>query len=329
MRTASKQFDNHDHVKEVLLDCCALCNSRHSENVSSGYDYELETCGNLWHFQQCEDCGHIQLNPRPHVSELPRIYPVDYYAYSMSSKLHPLILWGKEFIDAQKISSVLKNSKRPPSSYLDVGCGDGRYLKILEDRFGVSRTNILGLELEKKAVDQLTSEGFHVQKCRVEDLEAPTCAPFDLITMFHVIEHVDSPVAVISKLRSLLSTEGQLIIETPNTNSMDFRFFMKSFWGGYHFPRHWHLFNDKTILELFEQCQMNVAKIVFQPGHSFWLYSLHHLLKYELGWKTLAKLFDPMNSFIPLILVTGFDKCRAALGFRTSSMLVVATKSKR
>ena len=64
----------------------------------------------------------------------------------------------------------------------------------------------------------------------------------------------------------------------------------------------------------------------YQTGHSFWMYSFHHLLRYRLGLVGLSHWFDPIKGLPFLIAFTGLDKLRAALGFRTSAILVIARK---
>ena len=66
----------------------------------------------------------------------------------------------------------------------------------------------------------------------------------EFITMFHVIEHVKDPKSIIKTLNKLLVPGGHLVIETPNIDSLDAMIFKETFWGGYHFPRHWHLFTQ-------------------------------------------------------------------------------------
>ena len=65
----------------------------------------------------------------------------------------------------------------------------------------------------------------------------------------------------------------------------------------------------------------------YQTGHSFWMYSFHHLLRYRLGLVGChTHWFDPIKGLPFLIAFTGLDKLRAALGFRTSAILVIARK---
>ena len=65
----------------------------------------------------------------------------------------------------------------------------------------------------------------------------------------------------------------------------------------------------------------------YQTGHSFWMYSLHHRLRYAAHpWPRLAQFFNPIKSLPFLAAFTAFDKLRAALGCKTSAMLLLARK---
>ena len=62
------------------------------------------------------------------------------------------------------------------------------------------------------------------------------------MTMFHVIEHVADPPRVAERVARWLAPGGVFAVETPNLESLDARLFRERYWGGYHFPRHWHLY---------------------------------------------------------------------------------------
>jgi hypothetical protein len=71
-------------------------------------------------------------------------------------------------------------------------------------------------------------------------------------------------------------------------------------WGGYHIRRHWHLFAAESFTRLFESCGLEVQTIRYQTGHSFWMYSFHHTLRYgERPRRRLAHAFDPLASVAP------------------------------
>jgi hypothetical protein len=104
--------------------------------------------------------------------------------------------------------------------------------------------------------------------------------------------------------------------------------FKRTYWGGYHFPRHWNLFAPATISRLLESNGMEVLAAVYQTGHSFWMYSLHHLVRFEgQSRPSLGGFFDPMKSLGGIAAFTGFDLLRGAAGAKTSAMLVIARKA--
>ena len=306
---------------------CPVCGGREQSEFSAGFDYELLTCVNCWHFVKCSDCGHVWLNPRPAVTELSTIYPPSYYAYNYAG-INPVARKAKAFLDRRKMGRIIGACQRPPRTYLDVGCGDGRFLKVLET-FGVPRSGLYGLELDGRVVERLHGEGYPEVFCeRVEDAQGIPEGGIDLATMFHVIEHVDDPATVVRRIRDWLSPEGIFALETPNLESVDARLFRRTYWGGYHIPRHWNLFTPRTIARLLTDNGMEVISVGFQTGHSFWMYSLHHLVRYEKGSRPrLGKVFDTMKSLWGIAAFTGIDLLRGLLGAKTSAMLVIARKT--
>lgn len=305
---------------------CSLCSTSGFEEYSSGYDYELNTCTNKWTFLRCLSCNHVQLNPRPSIDELSVIYPPTYYSYSISKKLSPIALKGKDMLDWIKLRSILRYSPLELQSYLDIGCGDGRYMRRIESMSKLPRGRIYGLELDPEVTSKLKVDGFSVLNQRLEDCNSLIGSSLSLITMFHVIEHLEDPVGAIRKIAYLLEPGGVLAVETPNINSLDAHIFKSTYWGGYHFPRHWHLFNESTLTKLLNLEGMEIVKCSYQTGHSFWMYSLHHFFKYKLKLNRLSVCFDPMRGLLFLVIFTGFDKVRSIFGFRTSSILIIARK---
>lgn len=305
---------------------CPICRADKAQSMASGFDYELQTCSNRWNFVRCTACGHAWLNPRPAIETLNVIYPQTYYSYNYESVVHPIAARAKQWLDRLKFRSILAAAAQRPRSYLDVGCGTGRFLKLME-REGIERSALYGLELAAEPVRELAQQGYQTYCERVETCSRIAPASLDLITMFHVIEHVDAPSQTVKKLAEWLTPGGVLAIETPNLDSLDARLFRGGYWGGYHIPRHWQMFTPESLKRLLEDAGLELTAIVYQTGHSFWMYSFHHLLKYHLGLPRLAKLFDPFGGVLPLLaMFTAVDKLRASTGFRTSAMLALARK---
>jgi SAM-dependent methyltransferase len=305
---------------------CPVCRSANRSHFASGYDYELETCRNEWNFWRCARCATVWLDPRPAATELGIIYPASYYAYNRSEKLSPIARKGKQLLDRIKFNGFLKQTGIP-TSFLDIGCGDGRYLDLFASR-GICKDRICGVDLSEEQVKRLRQRGYQVYRRRVEDCSEIPAESIDLATMFHVIEHVADPVHVVRRIAEWLSPGGAVVVETPNLDSWDARLFKESWWGGYHIPRHWTLFNVNSLRRLFERCGLTVQHHAYQTGHASWMNSFHHAAKYNSRSPRprLADWFLLPKGLPMLIAFTGLDIVRRTLGARTSTILMVARK---
>jgi SAM-dependent methyltransferase len=313
-------------IDTEAVPACSVCRSEQSVPFASGFDYELKTCRNKWQFVKCGCCGHVWLNPRPAISALPIIYPRSYYAYTYDSEVNGIARKAKAILDHRKLQGIIGSVMGRVESFVDVGCGDGRFLKAMETR-GLDKSQIYGLELDAAVVEKLQTQGYRAFCKRVEDCTEIPENSADLVTMFHVIEHVDRPELVIRQIARWLKKGGVLALETPNLDSFDARLFGRTFWGGYHIPRHWHLFYPQTLARLLSDNGLTPIGTQFQTGHSFWMYSFHHALRYAKNWPGLARVFNPFKSVLPLALFTAFDKARGVVGQKTSAMLMLARKN--
>ena len=317
--------NTHTFIQTHSEPTCSVCGSQERIKIAEGQDFEYETCQNIWQMWECQQCSHIQLDPRPADSTLSQIYPKTYYSYNFEKNVNRFALACKAYLDKGKFNRILSHCRLMPKSYLDIGCGDGRYLAQMIKR-GLSPNLVHGLELDENAVKRAQSVGLQVQQCRIEDAQHLPDNGLDMATMFHVIEHVANPALVISQLAKKMTNGATLVIETPNADSFDAKLFKTRYWGGYHFPRHWHIFTPQSLSRILEQNGFRVKRIEYQPGHAFWLFSIHHWLKYEKNLPQLAKLFNPLRSIPALAAAVAFDKLRSKLGFKTSAMLFIATK---
>src|SRR5262249_26459696 len=157
------------------------CGGERRTAFARGHDYELETCRNEWRFWQCAACATVWLDPRPQTAALGVIYPASYYAYQMG-KISPVALKGKAMLDRLKFRSILAHTGAP-KSFLDIGCGDGRYLDLFARR-GIPKDKIYGLELSEEPVRTLRERGYQAFRRRVEDCAEIPSEAIDLVTMF-------------------------------------------------------------------------------------------------------------------------------------------------
>ena len=147
---------------------------------------------------------------------------------------------------------------------------------------------------------------------------------FRLVVMNQLIEHVVDPVRVLQKLKEALVPGGVAFIETPNTSSPNARWMRRTLWGGYHYPRHLHLFSPTTIQLALEAAGLELVQIRFVPCPVQWVLSLNNFLKLRRRpWALALKLTDWRNPAL-LAVFTVLDMLLSPLG--TANMQVVARR---
>ena len=252
-----------DPVKKVDVPC-VHCGAHDDEPLWSGHEHEYDnTTDEEFSFVRCASCGVVRLNPRPDVSELGRIYPADYYAYNLIDEADPqrapkLTDRIKMLIYQRRVMALVKRLGKPGQlRILDVGCADGRLLDWYAASRAGDRLETHGIEMNESAAAIARRRGHRVVTGRFEldrELERGT---FDLILASHVVEHVDDPRAFAQRAADLLAPNGLFVLATPNWDSADARRF-RGHWGGNHFPRHWTLYEERTMHGLAELIGLQV-----------------------------------------------------------------------
>lgn len=136
---------------------------------------------------------------------------------------------------------------------LDVGCGTGAFLQSCKG----DGWQIAGVEADEK-VRILTQEKLEIQIA--QDLsEIHTSESFNIITLWHVLEHIPNLNDTIKQLSLLLAPNGTLVIAVPNSNSYDASYF-KEYWAAYDVPRHLYHFTPHTIQKLFNKYNLRLIE---------------------------------------------------------------------
>lgn len=301
---------------------CNLCGPCGREPYAAGRDFEYDTSDTWVTAVRCTGCGVVYLDPRPAPAALPTIYPDDYYAYDFSAAMNPLVRAVKDRVDAAKVG-LYRRLVPGPGRILDVGCGDGRILDMLA-RHGRSDWDLWGVEFGERAVAEARRKGYTVVAGRFEDV-ALEPASFDLMIMNQLIEHVADPRAMIAKARAALRPGGHLVIETPNLDSLDARLFRRRYWGGYHFPRHFTLFDARTLAATVRAGGLEPVERRPLVCPQFWILSLHHVAL-ERGWPAWVVRFLSYKNPLLLAPVTAIELLQRAVWW-TSNLQMVARRA--
>ena len=136
---------------------------------------------------------------------------------------------------------------------------------------------------------------------------------FDLVFMVQTIEHVEQPSEILAAIKNVLKGGGKLVVVTDNTDALDFRLFKGGYWGGYHFPRHWNLFNRNSLEKLAENVGFEVADLTTQVSPVNWVYSIHNAL---VDWHAPRFLINrfTLKSTVSLSAFTSLDILLQKLG---------------
>tara|TARA_A200000113_G_scaffold56596_1_gene47781 strand:+ start:933 stop:1784 length:852 start_codon:yes stop_codon:yes gene_type:complete len=147
---------------------------------------------------------------------------------SLTQRLYSL---GRIFMLRYKYR-LLKPYVKSPSKLLDIGCGAGVFLSFMNNK----NFDVFGVENNERANEICAKKKLKVY----ESINQLATKDFDLVTLWHVLEHLPSPEDAITKIHSLLSDEGILVVAVPNFDSHDRKHYQND-WAAFDVPRHlWH-----------------------------------------------------------------------------------------
>jgi SAM-dependent methyltransferase len=302
---------------------CNACSANAPQVIARGVDFEYDTCANEFCFVRCGSCGHLYLNPMPEPYELGVIYPPTYGNYE-GGRDAALTFKVKNWLDRRYIRKLTEGMS--VDRILDVGCADGRMLDLCRRAFP-NASCIEGVEFSPEAAQNARRRGYTVHVGNIDDLELKE-DHYDLVFLQQVIEHVFDPTAVIHKLHRAVRDGGRVCFETPTSEAIDRRFGEKRYWGGYHFPRHFNIFDERNFGAICERAGFAVLGVAyrFQPVH--WVWTVHHWLKEKGAPPALYDLFNIKNSFM-IAIGTVCEALSKMLSGRASNMQVLVEKRPR
>jgi SAM-dependent methyltransferase len=278
---------------------CCICGTRDSEPVGVGMDFEYHTSPDSFLAVRCVRCGVVYLDTRPTAAELDRIYPDHYHAFAFTEDRFGLVYSVRRRLEARRLLATF-SSLPPDARILDVGCGDGFHLGLLRE-FGPSGWQVEGVDVDARAVAAGRRQGLTIHQGRVEDLDRPA-GGFQAALMIQTVEHLADPLGVLRSVHELLAPGGLLLLVTDNTGSLDYRLTRRRHWGGFHFPRHWYLFDAASLRRLATTAGLEVADLGTMMSPVNWVYSLRNALD---DWGAPPGVVDRLSLESPVALAAG------------------------
>ena len=205
---------------------------------------------------ECEACGLLFTVPRPDATHIRKYYQSeDYFSHQQNKKgfiprLYELV---KKPNLKHKVNLALDN--RTSGRVLDIGCGVGDFLSAVK-HLGFE---VVGIEPSVQA-RSIAKERIGVEPLDPSALSTLPTSSFDVITMWHVLEHVDDLQAEISELSRLLKPNGTLLLALPNFKSFDAQYY-KQYWAAWDVPRHLNHFCPDSIRCVFSNTSFKLIDI--------------------------------------------------------------------
>ncbi|GAB5565120.1 MAG: class I SAM-dependent methyltransferase [Winogradskyella sp.] len=189
----------------------------------------------------------LETFPQPKAEKLSEYYKSEDYISHTDTKRNLLenVYHLVRSISLKKKLKLINSFNSETKTLLDIGCGTGDFLETAQK----DNWNVTGIEPNESA-RQIANSKTNNAVFEIKHLEQLEEHSFDVITLWHVLEHLPNLEMHITLLKKLLKPNGTLIIAVPNFKSFDAAYY-KQFWAAYDVPRHlWH-FSKASIEKLF------------------------------------------------------------------------------
>ncbi|MEP5338877.1 MAG: class I SAM-dependent methyltransferase [Algibacter sp.] len=238
---------------------------------------DFSVSGEEFELIENSEYGFLETTPQPSSDKLPEYYKSeDYISHTDSQRnLFEKIYHLVRKISLKKKLSLINSYSEKSKSLLDVGSGTGDFLQIAQQ----NNWTVSGIEPNEEARG-IANKKTNDSVFETEQLLKFKENSFDVITLWHVLEHLPNLEDHIKTFKKLLKPNGTLIIAVPNYKSFDAKHY-KNFWAALDVPRHlWH-FNRASISKLVGKESMNVINIKPMLFDAFYVSLLSE--KYKMG----------------------------------------------
>lgn len=247
---------------ETLL-TCPLCGEQKFSNYLTCADYMVTK--EKFDLKRCDNCHFIFTNPRPDIHSISKYYESnEYISHSNLSNnlINSIYKIARKFTVNHKLKLITK--LKTEKNILDFGCGTGQFLNVCSK----NGWQINGFEPNNSAAKQAENT---LQKTIFKSIDEVSNLPkVNLITMWHVLEHIHDLQETLSLLISKLEKNGKILIAVPNYKSYDANKY-KKYWAAYDVPRHLYHFEQESMQKLLKLHDLKIIKTIPMKLDSFYV----------------------------------------------------------
>lgn len=270
-----------NHLKK-----CPICGGEKHSDFIEAVDHNVSN--DTFKIVSCDSCGFKFTNPIPTIETIGEYYKSENYISHSNTKkgivnkIYQVV--RKRAIDQkEKLIKEISSGKQ----LLDIGCGTGDFLAHCKNK----GWNVIGLEPDSDA-RKIAKENHNVEALPLDELYQLNENTFDVITMWHVLEHVYNLNDDIEQIKRLLKPNGKLVVAVPNCSSYDAEYYKKD-WAAYDLPIHLYHFTPKDIRNLFQNHDMKVEKVLPMYYDAYYISMLSE--KYK-GGNIVSAFFKGLSS---------------------------------
>ena len=242
---------------------CPLCGGRHqseyaycTDNVISGESYSL---------LECKDCGLVYTANAPQDTKFDHYEKLEHklkLGESPKGLINTLHYVSRDIMNRRKYRLIKKLTCKKRGTLLNYGAKTGFFSGYMIGK-NWSVTSVEKFHQER----QFALELFHHRMIDVKDMAFLKEGTFDVVTLWHVLEHNNNPDELLKKFHKILKPDGILVMALPNINSTDAKYY-KSNWAAFNVPRHlWH-FKPSVIARVAKEngfIMMHRERMFFDP----------------------------------------------------------------
>lgn len=249
--------NSHPVPEDFETVACYQCGGSRRRNLVTAED-DLTGKPGRFQFVTCEDCGLSYQHPRLGLEKIKDYYDDEYIAHRKKTDwgiLTPLYRRAMDRHDRAKIEIVRRYRQCDSTSkVLDVGCGAASFLLKLKQEY---QSQVTGVDFK----DLRALPGFEQLdfRCGLFYEQNFNQDRFDLITMWHFLEHDYDPNRTLAYARELLAPNGRLVIEVPRLDSLSFRLYRER-WPGLQAPQHTALYSKISLLAMLDKAGLRVVE---------------------------------------------------------------------
>lgn len=223
---------------------------------------------------KCRDCGFRFTNPIPSIERIGEYYKSENYI-SHSSNKRGLINFVYNIVRRYTLKQKVKWVKHETNGIdlLDIGSGTGHFLKVANE----SGFNGFGIEPDADA-REFAHQVNEVRSSDQKELYTISKDRYDVVTMWHVLEHVYDLDTDLKKIHEILKIDGYLIIAVPNAESYDAEYY-KEHWAAYDLPRHLYHFTKNDLAKLMLDYNFRLKKVIPMKFDAFYISMLSEKYK--------------------------------------------------